>query len=77
VITFVRADSEMAQDLNKTYALIKETERPKYPAKHIVQTMNDEGFSKFNMHFHTQLWKKLDGKNPSKGYGVTVIKAWC
>ena len=76
MITFVKADSEMAQGINKTYALIKETERPKYPAGYIVQTMRDEGFPKFNMHHHTQIWKKLDGKSPAKGYGVTVVKLW-
>jgi len=76
VITFVKADSEMAQDINKTYALIKETERPKYRAGYVVQTMRDEGFPKFNMHHHTQLWKKIDGKSPAKGYGVTVVKTW-
>ena len=61
---------------NKTYALIKETERPKYPAGYVVQTMRDEGYPKFNMYHHIQLWKKLDGKNPAKGYGVTVVKNW-
>lgn len=76
VITFINADSEGAHEINKKYALIKETERPKYPARYIVQTMRDEGFPKFNMHHHTQLWKKLDGKNPAKGYGVTVVKMW-
>ena len=76
VITFVKADSEMAQGINKTYALIKETERPKYPAGYVVQTMRDEGYPKFNMYHHIQLWKKLDGKNPAKGYGVTVVKNW-
>jgi len=77
VIEFIRSDSEIAQNINKEYALIKETERRKYSAKQIVQAMRDEGFPKFNMYSHTQLWKELDGKNPSKGYGVTVIKAWC
>lgn len=76
VITFVKADSEMAQDINKTYAFIKETERPKYRAGYIVQTMRDEGYPKFNMYHHIQLWKKLDGKNPAKGYGVTVVNIW-
>jgi len=76
VITFVKADSEMAQSINKTYALIKETERPKYPAGYVVQIMRDEGYPKFNMYHHIQLWKKLDGKNPAKGYGVTVVKNW-
>jgi len=76
VITFVKADSEAAQGINTKYALIKETERPKYPAGYIVQAMRNKGFPKFNMYHHTQLWKKLDGKNPAKGYGVTVVKMW-
>lgn len=77
VIEFIRSDSDIAQSVNKEYALIKETERQKYSAKQIVQKMKDEGFTKFNMHSHTQLWKELDGKNPSRRYGVMVINAWC
>lgn len=33
---------------------------------------------RFTMDSHTKLWKKLDAKNPAKGYGaVAVRKTWC
>lgn len=76
VIEFVKADSPLAADVNKTYAVIKETERPKYLPKTIVESMKKEGFKRFTMASHTDLWKLLDAKKPGKGYGVEVQKAW-
>lgn len=76
VIEFIKADSPEAKGLNKEYVLIKERERKKYLPSNIVEKMQSIGFSKFNMHHHTQLWKKLDGRNPSLGFGVTVEGSW-
>ena len=77
VIEFIRPDSSLASDANKTYAAIKETERPKHLPGEIVDMMRKEGFIKFTMNKHTDLWKSLNAKNPSKGYGVLVAgKAW-
>lgn len=77
VIEFVKADSDLARQLNTEYAVIKETERPKFLPKQIVKMMNRSGFPKFNMHHHTQLWKQEDARNPSKGYGCLVAsKYW-
>lgn len=76
VIEFVKADSALAQDVNKAYTVIKETERPKHLPSGIVALMKKEGYPYFTMHEHTKLWKSLDAKNPSKGFGVAVQKAW-
>jgi len=76
VIEFVRADSPLAERVNAQYIITKETEKPKYLAKQIKKLMNDEGFKKFNLHHHTQLWKNEDAKNPGKGYGVVVANTW-
>jgi hypothetical protein len=76
VIEFVKADTELADDVNKTYALIKETERPKHLPSEIVKKMKEEGFAAFSMHSHTQLWKQLKAKNAGKGFGVAVGKTW-
>lgn len=76
VIEFVKADSTLAQDVNKTYAVIKETERAKYLPNQIVKMMNDEGFTKFNMHHHTTLWQSEKAKMKGKGFGVQVAKQW-
>lgn len=77
VIEFVKSDSPLAEAINKEYALIKETERQKYLPKQIVDMMRAEGYVKFTLHNHTELWKELDGHNPSKGFGVVVAgKMW-
>lgn len=56
--------------------VIKEAERPKYGAKRVRDILRSEGFPKFNMSHHTQLWKRMDAKNPALGYGVTVEGTW-
>ncbi|MCY4234215.1 MAG: DUF3644 domain-containing protein [Bacteroidetes bacterium] len=77
VIEFIPHDSPLAQEVNKEYAVIREREKPKYLPGAIVKMMNSEGYTKFNMHQHTQLWKNLDAKNSGKGYGVFVTpKTW-
>lgn len=75
VIEFVKADSPLAQDVNKAYTVIKETERPKHLPSGIVKLMQQE-YPGFTMHDHTNLWKSLDAKNPAKGFGVMVQKTW-
>lgn len=76
VITFVKADSETAKAANAEYAVIKETERPKWLPSAIVARMKADGFSWFGMQHHTELWKKMDAKLPGKGFGVQVAKTW-
>lgn len=74
VIQFVPFDSEQGQKINRI--MLKEVEWPKHLPKGIVKMMQNEGYPKFSMHYHTQLWKRLDAKNPGKGYGVWVVKQW-
>lgn len=77
VIEFVKSDSPLAQTLNREYAVIREVDKPKYLPKQIVKMMQDEGFSGFRMHEHTELWKAQDAKNPAKGYGkMEAGKHW-
>jgi hypothetical protein len=76
VIEFVKANSPLASEVNRSYAVIKETERPKLRPSDIVKQMTNEGFPKFRTHEHTVLWKDMDAKNLSKGYGVQVSNAW-
>ena len=80
VFEFVKADSLLAKEINenygKSYAVIKETEKEKYLPKTIVQLMKNEGFRKFSMHNHTQLWQSLDAKKPEKKYGVFIQNMW-
>ena len=74
VIEFVSPDTELAKTINKDYWVLKETERTKYLPGQIVEMMREEGFVRFNMYHHTQLWKRLDGKNPGKGLGTPVAR---
>jgi hypothetical protein len=76
VITFVKADSAIAKTANAAYAVIRETERPKWLPSQIVARVKTEGFSGFGMNHHTDLWKSRDAKNTSKGYGVQIAKTW-
>jgi hypothetical protein len=76
VIEFVKADSRLAQDVNKTYAVIKETERTKYLPSQVVEIMNGEGFTKFKIQHHTTLWQSQEAKKQGKGFGVQVAKQW-
>lgn len=76
VIEFIKPDSEIAKGINKEYFVIKEKERQKYLPSDIWKEMQERGFKKFGSHQHTQLWKKEDAKNSSKGMGVQVAKTW-
>lgn len=38
--------------------------------------MKKEGYTRFEMAQHTDLWKTNDAKNPRKGYGTQVSKQW-
>jgi|TARA_B110000114_G_C14999050_1_gene359884 hypothetical protein len=76
VIEFIPANTPEAEGLNKEYVLIKEKEKQKHLPSNIVTLMNEKGFPKFSIHKHTQLWKKMDGKNPAKNFGVSVEGAW-
>lgn len=76
VIEFVRADTPLADNLNKAYAVIKETERPKHLPGGIVKKMQADGYDGFNMRSHTELWQAMKAKDSSKGYGTLVQKTW-
>jgi hypothetical protein len=76
VIEFVKADSELAQQVNAKYAVIKETEREKYLPAQIVRLMQEEGYPRFNIHAHTELWQASDAKNPNKALGTQVVNQW-
>lgn len=76
VIEFIPADSEIAKGMNKEYIVVKEKEKMKYSVGDILKKIQKEGYKKFGVYQHTQLWKKENAKNPSRGYGTTVVKTW-
>ena len=68
VVQFVPFDSDLGKAINDKHqqVMLKEVERPKHLPSEIVKLMNEEGYTRFNMHHHTQFWKKMDGRNSGK-----------
>ncbi|WP_394694719.1 DUF3644 domain-containing protein [Hyphobacterium sp.] len=67
-VEFVKADSQEAIDANAVF--LKETDKKRYLPSAVVKLMQDEGYSKFKMHDHTELWQSLDARNPAKAFGT-------
>ncbi len=77
VVEFIDPKSELAKTIDKEYWVKKESERPKYLPSHVVSEVRKAGFSKFRIQpDHVHMWKAEDAKNPAKGYGVQVERAW-
>ncbi len=66
-------------DVAKKFSMaLKEVEKRKFLPAEIVSTIQAEGWPRFTMDSHTKLWKGLDARDVSKGYGaVAVGKQWC
>ena len=73
-VEFVSADSLEGQEISRV--LLKETEKPKYRPTKIVEIIRLEGFTKFSISKHSDLWKALDAKNALKPYGVEIAGQW-
>ena len=76
VVEFIKSDSPLADGLEKTYALLKETEKRKYLPSEIVSLMKSKGYDKFSINKHTELWKSRNAKELKFGYGVRIAKTW-
>lgn len=76
VIEFLDPNSEMAKDINITYAIKKEEEKTKYVPTRIVEIMHAEGYPNFKLQHHTNLWQQQDAKRPTKGLGVLLENRW-
>lgn len=77
VVEFVRADSPLAEEVNARYEVIRETEKPKYLPSQVVEMLHAEGYPRFSIQDHTNLWKAEDAKRDGNGLGTTIAgKAW-
>ncbi len=76
VVEFINSDSPLAEELEKSYAILKETEKKKYLPSEIVLRMQEIGYKKFKISDHTYLWKEKDAKNPKFHYGTIIAKQW-
>ena len=75
-IEFVKPGDPGSEDIEPERWVIKDTEKAKYRATTVVKTVQAAGYPFFGMFQHTLLWRRLDGKNPAKGYGVMVANEW-
>lgn len=66
-VQIVSPGSEEAGEIEKI--IFKEVNKDRYPPGKVVDKVQAAGFTKFGMHAHTQLWKKLDAKKEGKGFG--------
>ncbi|MEJ1979039.1 MAG: DUF3644 domain-containing protein [Acetobacteraceae bacterium] len=70
VIEYVRAGTEDHDRI--TRVLLKHAEKPKYKPTQIVSLMRAEGFPRFTMNDHSNLWRSLGTKDPKKQFGVAL-----
>jgi hypothetical protein len=73
-VEFVKPDSELASEIERV--LIKETEKPKFRPTEITKLLQKEGYPKFTISSHTELWQANNAKNSTKGYGTEVGGQW-
>ncbi len=66
-IEFVKSDSDEAKEINRV--LLKEVDKRRYTATQIVDKIHSEGYPHFTQTDHTNLWKALNAKNQSLGFG--------
>lgn len=76
VVEFIKSDSPLAEGIEKTYAVLKETEKQKYLPSEIVSLMKGKGYDGFTINKHTEIWKARNAKDPKYGYGVLISKTW-
>jgi hypothetical protein len=70
-IEFIVAGSDEATEID--LILLKEVEKKKYLPGEIVRIMRREGYRRFTMNKHTDLWKALKAKDVAKGYGALAM----
>jgi hypothetical protein len=70
-IEFVKADSEEAREISRV--LLKEVDKARYSAQQVVNLMKTDGFPKFSLQKHTELWRALGAKEPAKGFGKAGV----
>ncbi len=66
-IEFIKEGSEESGEINRV--LLKEIEKKRYTPSQIVAMMNKEGYRKFKLSHHTELWQSLDAKDVVKKFG--------
>jgi hypothetical protein len=75
-VEFVKPGDPGSEGIPIERWLIKDIEKPKFRVKAVIAAAQAAGFGSFGPYQHTQLWKRLDGRNPAHGFGVWVDNEW-
>jgi len=75
-VEFIKPGDPGSEGVEPERWLIKDTEKPKFRVKAVIAAAHAAGFPFFGPYQHTQLWRRLDGKNPACGFGVWVDNEW-
>lgn len=75
VVEFIDPKSPLAKNTSKEYWVLKEKKSRPFLVREVLAKLKKRGII-LTTNKHTELWRKYDGKNPSKGYGVMVGKGW-
>lgn len=76
IINFIKSDDASANGVRANYTILRETEKRKFLPSEIVSIIKGDGYDKFTINKHTELWKFLDAKNQKFSYGVQISKTW-
>jgi hypothetical protein len=74
VVEFLRPGTEKGEHVR---VALKEVEKQKLKPSQIVKLMTEEGYPRFKVHHHTDLWQAANAKAEGKGFGTTLSDgAW-
>ncbi len=71
VVEFISDGTEGSESLNKTYMLIKETEKKKYLSREVVDVMKEKGYTWFSVAAMTHYWKDILKNRDDYGLFIT------
>ena len=54
---------------------MKDVDKARFSPTQVVAAVRAAGFPRFRLQDHTELWQKLDAKDPAKGYGKQGVYA--
>lgn len=75
VIEFIDPKSPLAKNISKEYWVLKEKKSKLFLVREVLSKLKKRGIT-FTVTEHTGLWRKYDGKNPSRGFGAMVGHNW-
>jgi hypothetical protein len=66
-VEFIRADSDEAREISRV--LFKEIDKRRHTATQVVRQINIDGYPRFTIQDHTDLWQRLKAKEHGAGFG--------